>query len=243
MTMWNPWRGCVRYSDGCKYCYIHKGDLKKGIITNKIVKTDDFYKPVERLKNETYKIKSGIVYVCFSSDFLIEEADSWRMECFKMMKERSDLTFLFLTKRIERFLDLVPDDWGSGYPNVVVCCTIENQEVADKRLAIFSELPIKKRCITAQPLLENIDIEKYLDKIELVVVGGESDYNARVFNYEWALNLRRQCIKKNVNFEFRQCGTNYIRDGVRYTLKVWEISKIAKEANINYYYKGEKNYE
>ncbi|MDE7113024.1 MAG: phage Gp37/Gp68 family protein, partial [Acetatifactor sp.] len=25
MAMWNPWRGCHRYSEGCKYCYIHNG--------------------------------------------------------------------------------------------------------------------------------------------------------------------------------------------------------------------------
>ena len=30
MGMWNPWRGCHRYSTGCKYCYIHKGDYRKG---------------------------------------------------------------------------------------------------------------------------------------------------------------------------------------------------------------------
>lgn len=42
MAMWNPWRGCHKHSDGCKYCYIHKGDLKRGIDTNNIVKTDNF---------------------------------------------------------------------------------------------------------------------------------------------------------------------------------------------------------
>ena len=46
------------------------------------------------------------------------------------------------------------------------------------------DLPIKHKCITAQPLLEKIDIEKYLEGIELVVVGGESDLNARIFHYD-----------------------------------------------------------
>lgn len=151
--------GCKKYSEGCKFCYIHKGDKKRNIDTSNIVKTNDFYKPVEKLKDGSYKIKSGIVYLCFSTDFFIEEADEWRLLCFKMMRERSDLTFLFLTKRIERFFACIPDDWGSGYPNVVVCCTIENQETADKRLAIFRDLPIKHKCITVQPLLEKVDIE------------------------------------------------------------------------------------
>lgn len=235
MAMWNPWRGCKKCSDGCKYCYIHKGDSKRGINTNEIVKTKDFNKPIEKLKNGSYKIKSGIVYLCFSSDFLIEEADSLRDECWKIIKERSDLKFLFLTKRIDRFKQCIPKDWNEGYENVIVCCTIENQKNADYKLSIFKDLPIKHKCITAQPLLENIDIEKYLDNIELVVVGGESDTNARPLNYEWVLNIRNQCIKKTVNFEFRQCGTNFIKDGKNYRLQVKDLCKQAKKANIDYH--------
>src|SRR5574344_1554613 len=115
MSMWSPWRGCKRCSEGCKYCYIHKGDFKRNIDTSDIIKTKDFYKPIEKLKNGNSKMKSGICYLCFSSDFLIEEADSWRMECYQMIKERQDVMFLFLTKRIDRFLSVLPADWGSGY--------------------------------------------------------------------------------------------------------------------------------
>lgn len=237
MALWNPWRGCKNYSEGCRFCYIHKGDKKRNIDTSNIVKTNDFYKPVEKLKDGSYKIKSGIVYLCFSTDFFIEEADEWRLLCFKMMRERSDLTFLFLTKRIERFFACIPDDWGSGYPNVVVCCTIENQETADKRLAIFRDLPIKHKCITVQPLLEKVDIENYLDGIELVVVGGESDTSARPLNYDWVLDIRAQCIRKKINFEFRQCGTYFIKDNKMFHLQTKDLIKQAKAANINVFFK------
>lgn len=235
MAMWNPWRGCKRCSEGCKFCYIHKGDAKRNVNTNDIVKTKDFDKPLQRFKNGNYKIKSGMVYVCFSTDFLIEEADQWRDECWKMIRERDDLTFLFLTKRIDRFLKCVPDDWGDGYENVVVGCTVENQKNADYKLSIFRDLPIKHKCITAQPLLEDIDIEQYLDDIELVVVGGESDYNARPFDYDWALHIRQQCIRKKVDFEFRQCGTHFIKDGKQYKLQTKDLCKQARLADINYY--------
>lgn len=47
-------------------------------------------------------------------------------------------------------------------------------------------------------------------------MGGESDYNARPLNYEWVLDIREQCIRKNVNFEFRQCGTHTVKDGKEY---------------------------
>ncbi len=234
MAMWNPWRGCKKCSDGCLHCYIHKGDLKRKINTNEIIKTKDFEKPIEKLKNGNYKMKSGMVYLCFSTDFLIEEADEWRDECWQMIKKRKDCTFLFLTKRIDRFMNCIPNDWNEGYDNVVVCCTIENQKNADYKLSIFECLPIKHKCITAQPLLENINIEKYLGNIELVVVGGESDINARPLEFDWVLNIREQCIRKNVNFEFRQCGTYFIKDAKQYKLQTKDLIKQAKLANIDY---------
>ena len=233
MSMWNPWRGCKKCSEGCLYCYIHKGDAKRGVDTSDIVKTKDFAKPVERLKNGNYKMKSGIVYTCFSTDFLLAEADEWRTECWQMIKERQDCTFLFLTKRIDRFMECIPDDWGEGYENVVVCCTIENQRNADHKLDIFSRLPAKHKCITAQPLLERINIEKYLDDIELVVVGGESDRNARPPDYAWVLDIREQCIRKNVSFEFRQCGTNFIKDGKQYRIQTKDLCSQARKADID----------
>jgi len=98
------------------------------------------------------------VYLCFSTDFLIEEADEWREECWKMIRERRDLNFIFLTKRIERFLQCIPNDWNNGYDNVTVGCTVENQDRVDFRLYIFANLPIKHRNIISQPLIEEIKI-------------------------------------------------------------------------------------
>lgn len=234
MAVWNPWRGCRKCSDGCLHCYIHKGDAKRKMDTNLIVQTKDFYKPIEKLKNGSYKMKAGMVFLCFSSDFLIEDADEWRGECWAMMKERQDCTFLFLTKRIERFMECIPEDWGNGYQNVVVCCTVENQKNADRKLAVFQSLPIRHKCITVQPLLEAIDLEGYLEDIELVVVGGESDYYARPLDYDWVLDIREQCIRKKVDFEFRQCGTHFIKDGRQYKLKTKDLCSQARKADINY---------
>lgn len=151
-----------------------------------------------------------------------------------MIRERQDCTFLILTKRIERFPQCMPEDWADGYENVVVCCTIENQRNADKKLPIFSALPIRHKCITAQPLLERVELEPYLDGVELVVAGGESDRDARQLDYAWVLDLREQCIRKQVNFEFCQCGTHFIKDGRQYKLQTRDLCRQARLAGINY---------
>ena len=54
MAMWNPWRGCKKCSDGCLHCYIHKGDSKRNINTNEIIKTKDLCKQA-KLANIDYK--------------------------------------------------------------------------------------------------------------------------------------------------------------------------------------------
>lgn len=234
MGRWDPWRGCYRCSEGCKFCYIHKGDAKRGVDTDRIVRNENFDRWTARKKNGEYKTAAGLIYLCFASDFLLEDADPWRKECWDIIRERSDCTFLFLTKRIERFLQCVPSDWGDGYDNVVVCCTVENQENADRKLSVFQKLPIKHKQITAQPLLEAINMEKYLNGIEAVVVGGESDRNARVLDYDWVLDIREQCIRQNVSFQFRQCGSHFRKDGKLYTLQVKDLCSQARRAGIDF---------
>ena len=88
------------------------------------------------------------------------KTDEWRPECWKMIKERSDLHFLFLTKRINRFMDCIPADWGEGYNNVTVGCTIENQEKADKSARPLDYdwvLKIRKQCVEHQGVLSKVD--------------------------------------------------------------------------------------
>ena len=83
-------------------------------------------------------------------------------------------------------------------------------------------------------MIEEIDLSAYLDDVELVVVGGESDKNARPLDYAWVLAIRDQCIARDVNFEFRQCGTYFIKAGKRYNLPTRQLCSQAKRANIDF---------
>jgi len=236
MAIWNPWRGCHKKSEGCANCYIHRADYRKGIDTDKIYKTEEFYKPIEKDKKGNYKIKSGqTVFLCFNSDFFVEEADAWRKEAWDMMRTRNDLHFLFLTKRIERFRIGLPDDFQDGFDNVTICTTIENQLRANERISLLKNLPIKHKMITIQPMLEKIDILDFLDNtIECVIVGGESGSNVRPLDYNWVLDIREQCIKKNVSFEFRQLGSIFIKDGNTFKVSRQNLCAQARKADINY---------
>ena len=152
-----------------------------------------------------------------------------------MIRQRRDLWFFFFTKRIDRFMECLPDDWGDGYPNVMVGCTVENQAMADYRLPIFRTLPIKHKSIIVAPMLEAIDISPYLDAtIDEVSAGGESGYDARPCHYEWILALREQCVAKEVAFRFHQTGARFVKDGRLYHVKRCHQLSQAHKANIDY---------
>ncbi len=233
--IWNPWHGCVRFSEGCKNCYVYRRDDSIGKDASKVYKTQSFDLPVRKNKNGEYKLPSGSsVYACMTSDFFLDLADEWRGEAWSMIKQRSDVDFTIITKRIERFYDCIPDDWGDGYDNVAIVCTIENQKRCDLRFPIFLHAPIKHKFIACEPLLTPINMEKYLcGDILQVLAGGESGTNARVCDYEWVLDIRRQCMSKGVRFYFKQTGARFKKDGRLYIIKRQFQHSQARKAGIN----------
>lgn len=240
MAKWNPWHGCRKYSEGCENCYVYRVDERHGKDSTQVTKIRDFNMPIAKNRRGEYKVKPGeLVYTCFTSDFFIEEADEWRKDAWDMIRQRSDLKFLIITKRCLRFMDCIPSDWGEGYENVAICCTVENQKRADERLPVFVKLPIKHKYIICEPILTPIDLSPYLnDQIEQVVVGGESGQNARVCDYNWVLNIRRQCEEKEVAFYFKQTGAFFRKDNRVYRIKREYQHSQARRAGINYKHDG-----
>ena len=166
---------------------------------------------------------------------MLADCDEWRSDAWNIIRERKDCRFLFVTKRILRFADCVPPDWGDGWDNVTVVCTCENQKRADERLPVFLNAPVKHRQITCEPLLEYVDLSKYLcPKIESVSVGGESGAGARVCDYEWVKKMRDDCVKANVPFCFRQTGANFKKDGKIYRVPRPEQGRQAQKADIDF---------
>ncbi len=234
--IWNPWHGCHKKSAGCLNCYMFRRDSLYDKDSNIVSKTKDFDLAIRKNKKGEYKIPSNeVVYTCMTSDFFIPEADLWRDLIWQMIKERSDVTFYIITKRIERMSKCLPSDWQDGYDNVVICATVENEEMAKERLPILLNLPIKHREVIMEPMLSSIDIKKFLQTglIEKVTCGGESGENARECHYEWILKVREDCLNNKVSFYFKQTGANFIKDHKRYKIARSKQLIQANKANIN----------
>ena len=234
--MWNLWHGCHKKSEGCQHCYVYRRDAEFGKDSNVVTKTASFNLPIRRDRSGNWKVPSGtLMWTCFTSDFFIEEADAWREEAWLMISRRTDLHFYMVTKRPERILQCLPEDWGNGYENVTICCTIENQRRTGERLPIFRELPISHKAIICEPLLEAIDFHDELGPwCEQLTVGGESGRDARVCDYQWVLNIREQCMSAGVPFYFKQTGANFRKDARLYSIPRNQQMAQARKAAINF---------
>lgn len=221
-VQWNPWHGCHKCSPGCANCFVYYLDAMRGRDAGVVTRSKtNFHLPLKKDRSGNYKIPSGsLVATCFSSDFFLEEADAWRSEAWELIRQRPDVTFLICTKRIARFNQCLPAGWNDGYDNVVVTVTCEAQEKAGERLPVFLSIRAKHKQIFVAPILEYVDLSKFLDKgkIDLVSVGGESYQNARVCDFEWVKKIKETCDRYNVNFTFYQTGNNFVMDGKRYTI-------------------------
>ena len=258
---WNLWHGCSRkVSPGCLHCYMYCRDEEYGKDPTNVHKTASFNLPVRRYRTGKYKglyrIPSGsTIFTCFTSDFFIDAADAWRPEAWDMMRERSDCTFFMITKRPERIAQSLPEDWGTGWDHVHISCTCENQYWTDQRLPVFLELPIPHKSITHEPMLEPINIRKYLKKysnarnkdgsrvLESVSCGGESGPEARICDYGWVLDSHLQCVEYGVPFSYHQTGAKLRRnvpDGQGgYIQRIFQIPREhqhsqAKKAGLDY---------
>jgi protein gp37 len=236
MAEWNPWHGCRKHSAGCAHCYVYRRDAKYELDASIVKKNAAFDLPVRKKRDGSYVLQGpGEVATCFTSDFFIDEADAWRPEAWAMMRQRSDLQFFFITKRIARFYEGLPADWGAGYDNVTVGVTCENQAMADERLPLFLAAPVRRKVIVCEPMLSAVNLRPYLGAgIAQVAAGGESGEEARLMRYDWALSLREQCEVAGVPFWFRQTGARFEKDGKVYRIRRRDQFPQARKSGLSW---------
>lgn len=233
-VLWNPWHGCHRCSPGCLHCYVYYFDELRGLDASEVKKVKtNFCLPLMKTRKGDYKIESGIeVATCFTSDFFLEEADVWREEVWQIIQKRLDVTFLICTKRIERFFECIPRDWGDGYPNVVIAVTCENQNMAMQRIPILLSIPAMYKRVFVSPILEYVNLTEFLKtgEIDEVSVGGESYSNARACDFTWVARIYEDCKKYRVKFDFHQTGSNFFFQGKHYSIPHYKEYSQAKKA-------------
>lgn len=227
---WNPWHGCAKVSAGCKNCYMFREKKQYGQDPTLVVRSKTKF-------NDPLKwVASGKApqrcFTCSWSDFFIADADPWRAEAWEIIRRTPQITYQILTKRPELIAYHLPPNWGTGYPNVWLGVSCENQSAVDKRIPLLLRTPAALRFLSCEPLIGRIDLCEYLGMwwnqtmgcfegtgaqinkkafdgrsgIGWCIVGGESGSGARPMHPDWARSLRDQCEAAGVPFHFKQWG-------------------------------------
>ena len=102
-------------------------------------------------------------------------------------------------------------------------------------LPLYKAAPVKHKIIICEPLLSAINFKGELGIwVEQIVVGGESGKEARICNYDWVLDIRRQCIENNISFWFKQTGYRLLKGEREYKIARQFQHTQARKAGINY---------
>ncbi len=113
--------------------------------------------------------------------------------------------YLILTKKPRRMARFV--DRHAVSPNVWWGTSATSQATADSRVSVLADMGLPEgavRFVSAEPLLEPVNLEPWLDHLDWVIVGGESGSAHRPMLRAWVHDLIGQCRAFGVPVFFKQ---------------------------------------
>ncbi len=141
------------------------------------------------------------------------DLDPVRERLWRLVPDCPHCDFLLLTKRPQNILRMVPPSWLDRWPrNVFAGTTCETQRWADIRLPFMEKVPAPVIFVSAEPLLERLDLGPYLTFANWVLIGGESGHGARRMDLAWARDLIAQCRRAGAWVHFKQKGQVLARE-------------------------------
>lgn len=212
--VWNPIVGCSRVSPGCDRCYaarlahrgmteVHRGLTKlrtggkrAGVDWNGKIRTVP-----EKLEDPLRWQRARRVFVNSMSDLFHPGVSfEFAKEMFSVMSACWDAgrrhEFLLLTKRPDRMLDFF--SWMSSrvgkwptwpLPNVWLGVSTEDQATFDERVPKLLRCPAVVHWVSAEPLLEFVDMSEGVGLLDWCVIGGESGPGARKCDHRWIAQM------------------------------------------------------
>lgn len=236
----NPWIGCTKVSNGCKFCYAealmekHYKKCEWGPKGKRVRTSAENWEKPRRWARGARKAGGRKPRVfCASLADVCEDNKQlklWRDDLICLIMETYDaLDWQLLSKRPENYVRMFP-------PGVLERCSIgtsvEDQQTMDERAPALLTTPARIRFISHEPLLgpiaveraawsHAVDIDLYVtgQAIDWAIIGGESvnmGGGGRHFQIEFARYIINEYQKGGVPVFVKQLGHNpveYVRQG------------------------------
>lgn len=206
---WNPVRGCVKVSPGCKHCYAETFAERFRDVPGHPYEHgfDPRLVPGKLLEPLTW-VTPRTVFVNSMSD-LFQDAvpDDYITAVAEVMVRANWHTYQVLTKRADRLQDLLMTKLSrAGHSNHIWWgVSVEDKKYGVPRIKRLQCSPAAVRFLSIEPLIEDLG-RLDLSGIDWVIVGGESGAGARPMLESWVTSIKNQCEVNRTLFFFKQWG-------------------------------------
>lgn len=227
---WNPTTGCDKVSAGCKFCYAEVMSKRlKAMGIEKYQNGFDIKIHEEELKKPYSWKKPRVVFVNSMSDLFHPDVPvDFIQKVFKVMKENPQHVFQLLTKRPEILKYYDSEGWLDWSHNIWMGISVEDERVMN-RIDLLRDTNARVKFLSCEPLIGPLP-NMNLEKIDWVIVGGESGRKPRPMDTDWVTDIKDQCKKSGVAFFFKQWGgTNKKKTGRELEGRTWDEMPIIVE--------------
>jgi protein gp37 len=120
-------------------------------------------------------------------------------EIFLEMLKYKIHEYIILTKRAKRMYNyLLYANLQNNLNHIWFGVSVSNQKDADELIPILLECPVNNKFVSIEPMLEKINISRYLPKLKWVIVGAESGAKKRYCDMDWISDIVNNCSKYKV---------------------------------------------
>ena len=220
----NGWQGCTRVSPACDHCYAAAAAKRYGATDPAGLDLWDPHAERRRLKTrwalppkwDAAAVAAGrrarVFCMSWADTFDNQVPPEWRADLWALIRATPALDWMLLTKRPQNIAKMLPADWGAGWPNVWLGTTVENMTEARRRIPYLLSIPAPVHFISAEPMLEPLDLAPWLGpgEIDWVIAGGESGVGrrSRPMQPAWLYGLREQVESAGASLFLKQLGSN-----------------------------------
>ena len=206
---WNPVRGCVKVSPGCKHCYAEAfAERFRGVPGHPYEQGFDVRLVPHKLTDPLRWTRPTTIFVNSMSDLFQEDVPTAYIRMVvDIMLLAPWHTFQVLTKRAVRMQALLSGELHNAAraPHIWWGVSVEDKRYGVPRIAHLQATPAQVRFLSLEPLLEDV-CPLALHGIHWVIVGGESGIGARPIQPAWVESVLQQCKEAQVPFFFKQWG-------------------------------------
>lgn len=219
---WNVARGCSKVDEDCKFCYMFRDSFNgtrydpRTVVKTKTV----FDMPLKwkKEKSDCWEFEP-LIFTSSLTDFFHPSIDTYRKYAWSIIKQCPQYIFQILTKRPERIMDCLPEDWGDGYKNVWLGTSVGSNK-GRHRIEQLIGVPAHLHFVSFEPLWEQVDLNfdiSTLIKINWAILGGESGHESGLYRYrpakvEWFENMIQQLQVTGANIFVKQLGTHLSKE-------------------------------